>query len=76
MKCALNTFEKINYQKFDKTFIEILNKYAPGKKKLVRANKAPYMTKVLRKASMRRSELENKYLKLKTNDTLKDYKKQ
>ena len=46
------------------------------KKKLVRANQAPYMTKVLRKAIMRRSELENKYFKLKTNDTLKAYEKQ
>ena len=29
------------------------------------------MTKALRKAIMRRSELETKYFKLKTNDTLK-----
>ena len=34
------------------------------------------MTKALRKAIMRRSELETKYFKLKTNDTLKAYKKQ
>ena len=34
------------------------------------------MTKALRKAMMRRSELETKYFKLKTNDTLKAYKKQ
>ena len=76
LKCALSTFEKINYQEFDKTFIEILSKHAPVKKKLVRANQAPYKTKALRKAIMRRSELETKYFKLKTNDTLKAYKKQ
>ena len=76
MKCALSTFEKINYQEFDKTFIETLNKHAPLKKKLVRANQPPYMTKALRKAIMRRYELETKYFKLKTNDTLKTYKKQ
>ena len=72
---ALSTFEKINYQQFDKTFIEILNKHAPMKKKLVRTNQAPYMTKALRKAIMRRSELETKYFKLKTNDTSKKTQK-
>ena len=74
MKCALSTFEKNNGQEFDETFIEILNKYAPVKKKLVRANQAPYMTKALCNAIMRRSELERKYFKLKRNDTLKAYK--
>ena len=34
-------------------------------KKFVRANQAPYMTKVLRKAIMRRAELETKYFKVK-----------
>ena len=74
MKCALSTFEKINYQEFYKTFIEILNKHAPMKKKLVRENQDLYMMKALRKAIMRRSELETKYFKLKINDTLKAYK--
>ena len=46
------------------------------KKKLIRANQAPYMTKALCKAVMRTSELETKYFKLKANDTLKAYKKQ
>ena len=76
MECALSTFEKISYQEFDKTFIEILNKHVPMKKKLVRVDQAPCKTKALRKAIMRRSELETKYFKLKTNDTLKVYKKQ
>ena len=76
LECALSTSEKINYQEFDKTFIDILNKHVPMKKKLVRPNKAPCMTKALRKAIMRRSKLETKYFKLKTNDTLKAYKKQ
>ena len=74
MKCALSTFEKNNDQEFDETFIEILNKHAPVKKKLVRANQAPYMTKALCNIIMRRSELESKYFKLKRNDTLKAYK--
>ena len=44
------TFEKIDYQEFNETFIDILNKHVPVKKKLVRANQTPYMTKALRKA--------------------------
>ena len=54
--------------------MEILNKHAPKKKKLVRAKQAPNMTKALCKSIMKRSELETKYFKLKTNDTLKVYK--
>ena len=61
--------------RFDKTFIIIFNKHAAMKKKLVRANQAPYLTKAyMTKAIMRRSELQAKYFKLKTNDTLKAYK--
>ena len=52
-----------NYESFETTFIEVLNKHAPLKKKLLRANHAPYITKTLRKAIMRRSQLETKYLK-------------
>ena len=74
MQYALSIFEKMNYQEFEKTFIEILNKHAPMKKKLVSGNQVPYMTKTLRKAIMRKSEWETKYFKLKTNDTLKAYK--
>ena len=73
-------FEQVNlilecFQEFEKTFIEILNNHAPMKKKLVKANQAPYMTRAFRKVIIRRSELETKYFKLKTNDTLKAYKK-
>ena len=75
LTCALSTFEKFNYQELDKTFIEILNKHVPVKKKLVRASQTPYITKASPKAIMRRSELETKYFKLKTNDILKAYKK-
>ena len=43
---------------------------------LLRANHVPYMTKALRKAIMERSELESKYVKNKTSENLKSYKKQ
>ena len=64
-----------NNESFETTFIEVLNKHAPLKKKLFRANHAPYITKTLRKAIMRRSQLETKYLKTKTQTDLKLYKK-
>ena len=53
----------------------MLNKHAPLKKKLLRANHAPYIAKTLRKAIMRRSQLETIYLKSKTQTNLKLYKK-
>ena len=46
------------------------------KKKLFRTNQTPDMTKALREAVTKKSELETKYFKLKTNDTLNAYKKQ
>ena len=44
------------------------------KKKLVRTNQAPNMTKALRKAYMRSQELKSKFFRVKTNDTLKAQK--
>ena len=46
------------------------------KSKQLRANNVPYMTKTLRKAIMKRSELETKYLKYKTNESSLKFKKQ
>ena len=48
--------------KFDEMFLRILNKYAPIKGKLLRANHASYISKTLRKAIMKRSYLENLYI--------------
>ena len=44
-------------------FLSVLNKHVPITKKFARGNQAPYMTKHLRKAIMRRCELESKYFK-------------
>ena len=62
------------YKHFQQTFLEILDIHAPIKK--LRCNCVPYMTKTLRKAIMKRSELESKYVKNKTSENLKSYKKQ
>ena len=43
---------------------------------MLRANHAPYITKALRKAIMKRSYLENLCFKKRTPESLKKYKKQ
>ena len=40
-----------DYKKFENIFLTVLEKHAPSKKKKIRANHAPYMTKALRKKS-------------------------
>ena len=54
-----------NYTEFEQRFLEVLNIHAPLKKKIVRANEVPYMTKALRKAIANRSRMENQYYKKK-----------
>ena len=54
----------------------MLNKHAPLKKKALRANHAPYVTKTLKKANMKRSYLQKLFQKKKeTSESLKKYKK-
>ena len=48
---------------FYKVCIEVLNQHAPRKKKYVRGNNKPFMTKALSKAIMQRAKLRNKFLK-------------
>ena len=57
-------------------FINILDKLAPVKYKYIRANQAPFMTKILNKAVMDRSRLKNRYFKSRTPDNWLTYKKQ
>ena len=64
-----------NYESFKTTFIEVLNKHPPLRKKFLRVNHAPYIAKTLRKVIMHRSQPETKYLKTKTQTNLKLYKK-
>ena len=61
--------ESSNIEEFHNIYIRVLNKHAPLKKKTIRPNQAPYMTKNLRKAIMKRSELKHKYFKEKTPDS-------
>ena len=54
----LSSEQPKDYASFEKLFLPILEEHAPLKKKLLRANHAPYVTKTLRKAFMRRSYLQ------------------
>ena len=47
-----------NYSSFENVFIDVLNRHAPIKKKVIKANHAPYVTKALRKAIKKRSQLD------------------
>ena len=60
---------------FTKIFIDTLNKYAPIKKKYIRANHANSVTKGLRKAIMLRSRLWNIFLKEKSLESKKGFQK-
>lgn len=72
---ALLEYNVPSYEGFEKIFLSVLNKHAPIKNKTLRANHVPYMTKALRKAIMRRSELKTKYLKSNTVKSFQLYKK-
>ena len=65
-----------NYTNFEQIFLDVLDKHAPRKKKVLRANDKPFMTKELRKAIMRRSALKNKYIKNKSVEAEKAFRKQ
>ena len=61
---------------FEGIFLRVLDKHAPLKKKIIRSNHAPYMNTALRKAIMRRTQLQNKFHKSKTMDDLATFRKQ
>ena len=55
--------------------MNVLNKFAPLKKKYLRANHSRFVSKELNKAIMQRSRLRNAYLKDKTKAVRIAYKK-
>ena len=66
----------LTFDKFFDIFINTLDRYAPIKKKKLRHNIQPFMSKTLRKAVMTRSRLRNKF-NLNRNPThWKKYKQQ
>jgi hypothetical protein len=75
LKAAFNESNCSSYQIFEEKFIEILEKHAPLKSKTLRANDAPYMTRALRKAMMKRTELATKYGKTRSLNDYKHFRK-
>ena len=69
-------FDNISSNLFKETVNTILEKHAPTKKKYVRANQAPFITKTLSKEIMKRSRLRNKFLNTKSDIDRKAYNKQ
>ena len=68
-----NTRKEMDYDYFKLTFMAILNKHAPMKKKFIRGNNAPFMNKTLSQAFMHRSKLKNKYNKCPTEQNKISY---
>ena len=63
LKEAVNSKEINKFKTFQDLFLKTLNRHAPLKKKVLRSSEAPYMTKILRKAIMKRSELATRFHK-------------
>ena len=58
-------FSELDFATLKKTFIEVLDKFAPLKKKYTRANHSKFVTKELSKTIMLKSKLRNQFLKTK-----------
>ena len=76
LKENLKKADSTNYALFEEIFENVLDKHAPKKKKIQRANHKPYVTKAMRKAIMKRSELATKYRTRPTEENKKAFKKQ
>ena len=63
---ALSNIDSLEYENCEEKFLSLLNLHARMKQKIVCANHKPHMTKALRKAMMKHSELETKYYKSKS----------
>ena len=64
-----------NYQSLTKIFLTLVNKHASLKKRIVRGNQAPLMTKIFQKAICTRSRLKNKMNKNSTIINITAYKR-
>ena len=56
-------FSELDFATLKKIFIEVLDKFAPLKKKYTRANHSKFVTKELSKTIMLKSKLRNQFLK-------------
>ena len=69
--------EELNeFNRFHRVFLNLLNIQAPLKKKILRGNNSPFMTRTLRKATMTRSRLKNRFHKTRSDENWSLYKTQ
>ena len=73
---TLKNFERADFKTFKENVLCIFNKHAPMKIKCFQVNEAPFMTKELQKAIMKRSRLRKKFLKNKNKVNRYNYKVQ
>ena len=59
---------KEDFNTFDSTVKSILDKQAPLKKKYLRANDGPFMTKERRKANMKRTRVKSNFNNTRANE--------
>ena len=64
------------YENFKQLYLDITNKHAPVKTKMIRGNNAPLMNKELSKEIIVKSKLRNKLYRHKTKTNWKNYTKQ
>ena len=60
LKNSLKNVDLSNFQSFEDIFEKVLDRHAPEKKKVLRANSKLYVTKAMRKVIMKRSGLATK----------------
>ena len=65
-----------SFRSFNKTLEATLDKFAPYKKRILRGNNKPHVSKVLRKAIMKRSRLKNIYNRTRKAEDFQRYTKQ
>ena len=66
----------MNYSSFETAFDRVLDKHVPIKKKICPANDKTFMTRALRKATMLRSRLRDKYNEDRTAENWNKFRKQ
>ena len=71
----MNTSNISSYDDFENYFINSLNKHAPVKNKVLRANNKPFMNQTIKKAISDRSRLKNKANKTGNENDILKYKK-
>ena len=75
MEVKMCKYNNDMYSTFSNVFRSVVDKHAPLKRKIIRGNQAPFMTKQLSKDMMNRSKLRNRYIKWPSRENFLDYKK-